>query len=130
MQTVRKDRLSLKFEIPHGRQEFKSIPFTLNEESPMRASQIFMIALLGGVLYLLFSEHARTEDSDTENGGLQAAKAYVPRGAGLEWTEEGDLTFSLRFPSSSHSPQRSRRPEADISEREETRSNPYHRVPD
>jgi hypothetical protein len=96
----------------------------------MRASQIFMIALVGGILYLLLSQHGRTEDSDTENGGLQAAKAYVPRGAGLEWTEEGDLTFSLRFPSSSHAPKSSRKPDTEMSEREEAHSNPYHRIPD
>jgi hypothetical protein len=96
----------------------------------MRASHLFMIALLGGILYLLLSNDARTEQSGTESGGLQAAKAFVPRGAGLEWTEEGNLNFSLRFPSASHAPKPSHKPEADVSEREEAHSNPYHRVPD
>jgi hypothetical protein len=95
----------------------------------MRASHLFIITLLGGILYVLLSGRGQTDESAADAGGLQAAKAYVPRGAGMEWTEDGDLNFSLRFPSASHAPQR-RKPEADASEREEARSDPYYRVPD
>jgi hypothetical protein len=109
-----------------------SNPFrsALNEDSPMRASHLFMIALLGCILYVLLSGRGQTEEGDGNADGLQAAKAYVPSGAGMEWTEEGNLTFSLRFPSGSHAPKRSHKPDANASEREKALSDPYSRVPD
>jgi hypothetical protein len=96
----------------------------------MRVSHLFMIALLGGILYVLLSGRGQTDESDTNADGLPAVKAHLPRGAGIEWTEDGDLNISLRFPSKGHSPQRTHESDADASEREQAQSNPFYRVPD
>ncbi len=96
----------------------------------MRASHLFIIVLLGVILYVLLSGRGQTDENDADAGALQAVKANVPRGAGMEWTKDGNLTFTLRFAPESPASQPASKPEAERREREQAENNPYDGVPD